>query len=79
MRVMSVAHDAPGLASSVNIGAFNLGNAFRRCCWCSCSKYAFSVMQLFLYTGARLSLAALGLVLLQIKLNSKTIPCSAIH
>lgn len=27
MRVMSVAHDAPGLASSVNIGAFNLGNA----------------------------------------------------
>ena len=28
MRVMSVAYDAPGLASSVNIGAFNLGNAF---------------------------------------------------
>jgi Arabinose efflux permease len=27
MRVMSVAYDAPGLASSVNIGAFNLGNA----------------------------------------------------
>lgn len=27
MQVMSVAHDAPGLASSVNIGAFNLGNA----------------------------------------------------
>ncbi len=27
MRVMSVAHEAPGLASSVNIGAFNLGNA----------------------------------------------------
>lgn len=27
MRVMRVAHDAPGLASSVNIGAFNLGNA----------------------------------------------------
>lgn len=27
IRVMSVAHDAPGLASSVNIGAFNLGNA----------------------------------------------------
>lgn len=26
-RVMQVAHDAPGLASSVNIGAFNLGNA----------------------------------------------------
>lgn len=24
---MSVAHEAPGLASSVNIGAFNLGNA----------------------------------------------------
>jgi DHA1 family inner membrane transport protein len=27
MRVMQQAHDAPGLASSVNIGAFNLGNA----------------------------------------------------
>ncbi len=27
MRVMQVAADAPGLASSVNIGAFNLGNA----------------------------------------------------
>lgn len=27
MRVMSVAHEASGLASSVNIGAFNLGNA----------------------------------------------------
>ncbi|AQS87106.1 transmembrane efflux protein [Neoasaia chiangmaiensis NBRC 101099] len=27
MRVMKAAHDAPGLASSVNIGAFNLGNA----------------------------------------------------
>lgn len=26
-RVMQEAHDAPGLASSVNIGAFNLGNA----------------------------------------------------
>lgn len=27
MRVMQQAHDAPALASSVNIGAFNLGNA----------------------------------------------------
>jgi MFS transporter, DHA1 family, inner membrane transport protein len=27
MRVMEAAHEAPGLASSVNIGAFNLGNA----------------------------------------------------
>jgi DHA1 family inner membrane transport protein len=27
MRVMQAAHEAPGLASSVNIGAFNLGNA----------------------------------------------------
>jgi DHA1 family inner membrane transport protein len=27
MRVMQEAHEAPGLASSVNIGAFNLGNA----------------------------------------------------
>ncbi len=27
MRVMRVAHEAPGLSSSVNIGAFNPGNA----------------------------------------------------
>ncbi|WP_029605341.1 MFS transporter [Kozakia baliensis] len=27
MRTMQAAHEAPGLASSVNIGAFNLGNA----------------------------------------------------
>ncbi|WP_407731123.1 MFS transporter [Pseudocitrobacter faecalis] len=27
MRVMRIAHEAPGLSSSVNIGAFNLGNA----------------------------------------------------
>ena len=27
MRVMQAAHDAPGLASSINIGAFNFGNA----------------------------------------------------
>jgi DHA1 family inner membrane transport protein len=27
MRVMQAAHDAPGLASAINIGAFNLGNA----------------------------------------------------
>ncbi|MEJ5154862.1 MFS transporter [Gluconobacter wancherniae] len=27
MRVMQAAHEAPGLASSVNIGAFNMGNA----------------------------------------------------
>ncbi|PXW23071.1 MFS transporter [Paraburkholderia caballeronis] len=27
MRVMRAAHEAPGLASSVNVGAFNLGNA----------------------------------------------------
>jgi DHA1 family inner membrane transport protein len=30
MRVMRVAHEAPGLSSSVNIGAFNLGNALGR-------------------------------------------------
>lgn len=27
MRVMQAAEEAPGLASSINIGAFNLGNA----------------------------------------------------
>jgi DHA1 family inner membrane transport protein len=27
MRVMQAASEAPGLASSINVGAFNLGNA----------------------------------------------------
>jgi len=27
MRVMEAASEAPGLASSINVGAFNLGNA----------------------------------------------------
>ena len=27
MKVMTIADKAPGLASSINIGAFNLGNA----------------------------------------------------
>ena len=27
MRVMTAAAEAPGLASSINVGAFNLGNA----------------------------------------------------
>ena len=27
MRVMQAAAEAPGLASSINVGAFNLGNA----------------------------------------------------
>lgn len=78
MRVMSVAHDAPGLASSVNIGAFNLGNALGAVAGAAVLNMHFSYAAIF-YTGAGLSLAALGLVLLQIKLNSKTIPCSAIH
>ena len=78
MRVMSVAHDAPGLASSVNIGAFNLGNALGAVAGATVLNMHFSYAAIF-YTGAGLSLAALGLVLLQIKLNSKTIPCSAIH
>lgn len=73
MRVMSTAHEASGLASSVNIGAFNLGNAVG-------AAVGGVVLSLGLnYTAVSISgaiLATIGLllVLIQIKLASKSKP-----
>lgn len=70
MRVMSVAHEASGLASSVNIGAFNLGNAIG-------AAAGGAVLSLGLnYTAVSMIgavLAAIGLILvfIQIKLSAK--------
>ncbi|MEB3754474.1 MFS transporter [Acinetobacter sp. MD2(2019)] len=67
MRVMSVAHEASGLASSVNIGAFNLGNALG-------AAVGGGVLSLNLgyiavpISGAILATITLGLVLLQMRL-----------
>ena len=67
MRVMSVAHDAPGLASSVNIGAFNLGNALGAIAGASVLNMGLSYTAVS-FAGAGLSVLALLLVWLQMKL-----------
>lgn len=67
MRVMSVAHEAPGLASSVNIGAFNLGNAVGAIAGAAVLNLGLSYSAVS-FAGAGLSALALLLVLLQMKL-----------
>ncbi|WP_180002613.1 MULTISPECIES: MFS transporter [unclassified Acinetobacter] len=67
MRVMSVAYDAPGLASSVNIGAFNLGNALGATAGASVLNLGLSYSAVS-FAGASLSAVALLLVLIQMKL-----------
>lgn len=67
MRVMSVAYDAPGLASSVNIGAFNLGNALGAIAGASVLNLGLSYSAVS-FAGAGLSTVALLLVLIQMKL-----------
>lgn len=58
IRVMSVAHDAPGLASSVNIGAFNLGNALGAIAGATVLNMELSYTAVS-FSGAGLSLGAL--------------------
>ncbi|WP_180053442.1 MFS transporter [Acinetobacter sp. YH12236] len=67
MLVMSVAYDAPGLASSVNIGAFNLGNALGAIAGASVLNLGLSYSAVS-FTGAGLSAVALLLVVIQMKL-----------
>ncbi|ATO19179.1 MFS transporter [Acinetobacter sp. LoGeW2-3] len=67
MRVMSVAHEAPGLASSVNIGAFNLGNAVGAIAGAAVLNLGLNYSAVS-FAGAGLSAFALLLVLLQMKL-----------
>ena len=67
MRVLSVAHEAPGLASSVNIGAFNLGNAVGAIAGAAVLNLGLSYSAVS-FAGAGLSALALLLVLLQMKL-----------
>jgi len=67
MRVMSIAHEAPGLASSVNIGAFNLGNAVGAIAGAAVLNLGLSYSAVS-FAGAGLSALALLLVLLQMKI-----------
>ena len=64
MRVMSVAHEATGLASSVNIGAFNLGNALGALAGASVLSFGLNYTAVA-WIGALLSGLALLLVGLQ--------------
>lgn len=67
MLVMSMAYDAPGLASSVNIGAFNLGNALGAIAGASVLNLGLSYSAVS-FAGAGLSAVALLLVFIQMKL-----------
>ena len=74
MRVMSVAHEASGLASSVNIGAFNLGNALGAVAGAGVLSLGWSYSAVS-SIGAVLAALGLFLVMIQIQLSRK----SALH
>lgn len=76
MRVMSAAHDAPGLASSVNIGAFNLGNALGAVAGGAVLSMGWSYMAV-LVSGAVLSIVGLLLVFIQRKGQQPSIACES--
>ena len=73
MRVMSVAHEAPGLASSVNIGAFNLGNALGAAAGGAVLSTGLSYAAVS-YMGALLT--AIGLLLVGVQMRFKPQPQS---
>lgn len=62
MQVMRAAHEAPGLASSINIGAFNLGNAVGAAlgAWLLAGGFGYADV---IYGGAGLAAVALAIVL----------------
>ncbi|KVE74038.1 MFS transporter [Burkholderia vietnamiensis] len=64
MRVMRAAHEAPGLASAVNIGAFNLGNALGAAAGGAALSTGFGYPAVPL-VGALIAAAGLALVALQ--------------
>ncbi len=70
MRVMSVAHEAPGLASSVNIGAFNLGNALGAAAGGAVLSMGMGYAAVSI-TGAILTALGLVLVFVQLKLGQE--------
>jgi DHA1 family inner membrane transport protein len=61
MRVMRAATEAPGLASSVNIGAFNLGNAIGAALGAAVLNANLGYAAV-MFAGAALTVAALLLV-----------------
>ncbi|HQW53098.1 MAG TPA: MFS transporter [Acinetobacter sp.] len=71
MRVMSVAHEASSLASSVNIGAFNLGNALGAVAGAGVLSLGWSYSAVS-SIGAVLAALGLFLVMIQIQLSRKS-------
>ncbi|NHN91651.1 MFS transporter [Acetobacter sicerae] len=71
MRTMQAAHEAPGLASSMNIGAFNLGNALG-------AALGGSVLSLglgyFMVSALGLGLAAIGVVMVLLSRRGRLSP-----
>jgi DHA1 family inner membrane transport protein len=72
MRVMSVAHEAPGLASSVNIGAFNLGNALGATVGGAVLSMGMSYSAVSI-AGAVLTALGLLLVFIQMKMSKEPV------
>jgi len=70
MRVMAVAHEASGLASSVNVGAFNLGNAIGAAAGGAVLSIGLNYTAVSMI-GALLAGVGLILVFIQIKLTTK--------
>lgn len=77
MRVMSVAHEAPGLASSVNIGAFNLGNAIGAAAGSTVLSLNMGYTAVSI-VGAAMAGISLILVFIQMHLNAKNQNCTQI-
>lgn len=74
MRVMQAAAEAPGLASSVNIGAFNLGNALGAAVGGGVISLGFGYGAVAL-AGAVLALA--GLLLVTLATGGRKVPAAA--
>lgn len=63
-KTMQIAHDAPGLVSSVNIGAFNLGNAIGAIIGGMSIQYGYNAVPI---SGALVALIGLLLIFIQMK------------
>lgn len=63
MRVMQAAAEAPGLASSINVGAFNLGNALGAALGAGVISLGLGYAAVTV-AGGLLAAAGLGLVLI---------------
>ncbi|WP_322092247.1 MFS transporter [Paraburkholderia bannensis] len=76
MRVMRAAAQAPGLASSVNVGAFNLGNAVGAAAGGAAISAGFGYAAVPI-VGALIAASGLLLVLAQMALKRQTTPNAA--